>query len=210
MRSGRSLLSSNQFLSSTCIQLTHSYVQLIFLSEANITDRMFVRDFVHNFKFQQSITVHAPAEDLLKTRMLTKRISSLLSDTVTYNRAFSGDQRGLVKELDGKLNIEKSKVDPLLEHVQTLIIGPIALKDGEAVIIDPMKLVLHLRELYGVEEIITFSDNPLSPLVAKKPLITSQEEVDKWLIAYEEEKEALRRALQLRPARLSSPVNYAL
>lgn len=210
MRSGRSLLSSNQFLSSTCIQLTHSYVQLIFLSEANITDRMFVRDFVHNFKFQQSITVHAPAEDFLKTRMLTKRISSLLSDTVTYNRAFSGDQRGLVKELDGKLNIEKSKVDPLLEHVQTLIIGPIALKDGEAVIIDPMKLVLHLRELYGVEEIITFSDNPLSPLVAKKPLITSQEEVDKWLIAYEEEKEALRRALQLRPARLSSPVNYAL
>ncbi len=204
------IILSNLFLSSICIQLTHSYVQLIFLSEANITDRMFVRDFVHNFKFQQSITVHAPAEDLLKTRMLTKRISSLLSDTVTYNRAFSGDQRGLVKELDGKLNIEKSKVDPLLEHVQTLIIGPIALKDGEAVIIDPMKLVLHLRELYGVEEIITFSDNPLSPLVAKKPLITSQEEVDKWLVAYEEEKEALRRALQLRPARLSSPVNYAL
>lgn len=204
------IILSNQFLSSTCIQLTHSYVQLIFLSEANITDRMFVRDFVHNFKFQQSITVHAPAEDLLKTRMLTKRISSLLSDTVTYNRAFSGDQRGLVKEIDGKLSIEKSKVDPLLEHVQTLIIGPIALKDGSPDFLDPIALILHLRELYNVEEIITFSDNPLSPLVAKKPLITSQEEVNKWLIAYEEEKEALSRALQLRPARLSSPVNYAL
>lgn len=185
-------------------------MQLIFLSAANITDRMFVRDFVHNFKFQQSITVHAPVDDILKTRMLTKRISSLLSDTVTYNRAFSGDQRGLVKESNDQLVIEKEKVDPLLEHVQTLIIGPIALKDGEAAMTDPIQLVLHLRELYGVEEIITFSDNPLSPLVAKKPLITSQEEVDKWLIAYEEEKAALNRALKLRPARLSSPVNYAL
>lgn len=185
-------------------------MQLIFLSKANITDRMFVRDFVHNFKFQQSITVHAPVEDLLKTRMLTKRISSLLSDTVTYNRAFSGDQRGLVKEVDGQLIVEKAKVDPLVEHVQTLIIGPIALKGNKPAIIDPLKLVLYLRELYSVEEIITFSDNPLSPLVAKKPLITSQEEVDKWLVAYEEEQEALKRALHLRPARLSSPVNYAL
>lgn len=185
-------------------------MKLIFLSEANITDRMFVRDFVHNFKFQKSITIHAPVEDLLKTRMLTKRISSLLSDTVTYNRAFSGDQRGLVKEIDGKIVMDKTKVDPLLEHVQTLIIGPIALKDGNPEIIDPMKLILYLRELYGVEEIITFSDNPLSPLVAKKPMITSQEDVDKWLVAYEEEREALDRALHLRPVRLSSPVNYAL
>lgn len=186
------------------------FVKLIFLSEANLNDRMFVRDFVHNFKFQQSITIHSPSENLLKTRMLTKRLSSLLSDTVTYNRAFSGDQRGLVKEINGKFAVDKAKVAPLLEHVQTLIIGPIALKEGTASIIDPMQLVLYLRELYDIEEIITFSDNPLSPLVINKPLITSQEDVEKWLVAYEEEKDALNRALQLSPARLSSPVNYAL
>ena len=83
--------------------------------------------------------------------MLTKRLSSLLPDTVTYNRAFSGDQRGLVREAEGQLFMDQTKVDPLLDHVQTLIIGPVALRDGAPAIIDPMRLSLYLKELYDVE-----------------------------------------------------------
>lgn len=171
---------------------------------------MFVRDFVHNFKFQRSITIHEPMEDQLKTKMMTKRISSLLSDAMTYNRAFTGDQRGLVTETAQGVDIRKEQLEPLLDHVQTLIIGPLMKQESGVVIADPMKMILYLRELYQVEEIVCFSDNPLSPLVTKKPVISSQEQVDQYLIAYEEERAALDRALSLRPAKLCSPVNFAM
>ena len=185
-------------------------MQLIYLSKANLTDRMFVRDFVHNFKFQRSITIHEPMEDILKTKMMTKRISSLLSDAMTYNRAFTGDQRGMVTQTDQGIAIRKEQLEPLLDHVQTLIIGPLMKQDKEVAMADSMQLIQVLRELYQVKEIVCFSDNPLSPLVTKKPVITSQEQVDQYLIAYEEERAALGRALALRPARLCSPVNFAM
>ncbi|MDP5171962.1 MAG: hypothetical protein NWR72_17055 [Bacteroidia bacterium] len=185
-------------------------IKLIYLSEANLNDRMFIRDFVHNFKFKNSITVHAAVADVVQTRMITKRVSSLMSDALTYNRAFGGDQRGLVKVQDGLLQIDKARIEPLLDDMHTFLLGPLALSDGHPTLVDAMQLMLALRESFGVEEIITFADNPLSPLVTKKPLISSQEDVDKWLAIYDEEKSALARAYQLRPARLSSPANFAL
>ncbi len=185
-------------------------VQLVFISEANLRDRMFVRDLVHNFKLQRSITVHAPVADVRQTRMTTKRLSSLMSDALTYNRAFSGDQRGLVTWDGQYLHIDRPRIEALLDHVQTLVLGPIAKGATEATLIDPIELLLALRAAFDVEEVITFSDNPLSPLVSKRPLISTKEDVDHWMTAYEEEKGALARALALRPARLSSPANFAL
>ena len=149
-------------------------------------------------------------EDLLKTKMMTKRISSLLSDAMTYNRAFTGDQRGLIRESARGIEVQKSQLEPLLDHVQTLILGPLSKQEGGAGLTDPQQLIQVLRDLYQVEEIICFSDNPLSPLVTKKPVITSQDQVDQYLVAYEEERAALDRALSLRPARLCSPVNFAM
>ena len=115
-----------------------------------------------------------------------------------------------MKVQDGLLQIDKARIEPLLDDMHTFLLGPLALSDGSPTLVDAMQLMLALRESFGVEEIITFADNPLSPLVTKKPLISSQEDVDKWLGIYDEEKSPLARAYQLRPARLSSPANFAL
>lgn len=141
---------------------------------------------------------------------MTKRMSSLLSDAMTYNRAFSGDQRSLVRDTEKGPEVRQSQLDPLLDHVQTLIIGPLARKGEEVVITDPIALTLCLRNLYQVDEIICFSDNPLSPLVIQKPVVSNQAQVDKFLLAYEEEQAALLRALSMQPARICSPVNFAM
>ncbi len=168
-----------------------------------------MRDFVHNFKFQRSITVHAPVADVLQTRMTTKRVSALLSEASTFNRAFTGDQRGLVQEKNGELTLDRARLEPLLDHVQTLVLGPLLLRDGQPGLADPMALLTALRHWLELESVILFTDNPLSPLAAKKPVISQPEDRDRWLNVYDEERESIDRAWLLRPAQLCSPVNFA-
>lgn len=184
-------------------------IKLVFLSEPNLTDRVFLRDFVHNYKFQRSIIIHEPTADVPLTRMATKRLSALLSETMTYNRAFAGDQRRLLTRQDDRILIDRARIESLLDQVQALIIGPIADSPEGPVLLNAEHLVLGLRETFGLPEIVAFPNNPLSPLVATPKHIESAADAEAHLQAYEEEREALQRAVRLRPVRFASPVNFA-
>ncbi|MEM7656468.1 MAG: hypothetical protein AAF399_10100 [Bacteroidota bacterium] len=187
-------------------------MKLIYLSEANLRDRLFIKDFVFNYKSQEKALVfHAPFGGTVRdTRFVTKRISSLLSEAMVYNNAFSADQRNFFSFApNGELQINREAIEKLLWPIQQLLFGPVMTKEGEAQLVNPLELLQLARHTFEVEEVTLFPDNPMSPLGSARPLIDSEAERDRLIGIYEEESPSLNLAHQLRPARVCLPANYA-
>lgn len=187
-------------------------MKLLYLTEVNLRDHLFVKDLIHNFKLEEkAILIHDTFGGTVSdTRFVTKRISSLMSETMIYNNAFSGDQRNFFSRNEaGLLQLNVSLVEKLLRPLQVLILGPIIKEENEAVLANPVELVQLVRNELEISETIVFTDNPLSPLGAKRLTIDTSEDVEQWLKSYEEEKASLELAHQLRPARIASPTTYS-
>lgn len=187
-------------------------MKLIYLSEANLRDRLFVRDLVFNYKTQEkALLLHASFGGTVSdTRFVTKRLSALYSEAMVYNNAFPAGQRNFFQHTaEGQLKVDTERIQGLLQTIQMLIISPIMPDaSGNDELVDPLQLLQAARYAFGVEEVLVFPDNPMSPLASKKPLINEAAEVERLRAVYEEESSSLERALQLRPARLVSPQNY--
>ena len=187
-------------------------MKLLYITETNLKDRLFVRDLVSHFKLEEkAILIHdAFGGTIRDTKFVTKRISALMSESMVYNNAFSADQRNLFfYNEDGVLSANTTFIETLLPPIQLLIIGPIVKKDGELQLVGAKELVAATRRDFDISETIVFTDNPLSPLGSKNATIANQEEADKLLTVYEEEKASIDLALELYPARLASPMNYS-
>jgi len=189
-------------------------VKLLYLSEANLQDRLFIKDLVHNFKFgleEEVILLHAPFGGTTRdTRFVTKRISSLFSETLVYNNAFSGDQRKIFSRNEaGQFQLNTALIQSLVGPINLLIIGPIIHTEQGPTLAEPLEMVRSVQQAFDIASPILFTDNPMSPLANKKPMIQVQADVDQWIKAYEEEQHSLDFALKLSPAQLASPVNYA-
>lgn len=202
------------YLEGSCTHLTCYPVKLLFVSETNLRDQFFIQDFVHNFGFsaaEKALLVHAPfGQTLRDTRFVTRRFSSLLSEAMVYNSAFMARQRELVQQgPSGDYRVKAALIQELLHPLQLLIIGPeIGGEDGPR--LDPGPgIVQALRQAFAVEEVLLFPAHGLSPLAQGRPLIRSAADISPLLTLYEEEAEVLNRAVQLAPARIVSPVNYA-
>ncbi|TAE60244.1 MAG: hypothetical protein EAZ89_01720 [Bacteroidetes bacterium] len=187
-------------------------MKLLYLTSANLADRLFIKDLVFNFKFQEkALLLHAPAVDLSGTRFTTKRLSSLFSEAMVYNNAFQAEQRDLFSVGEnGLMQVHTTLIHSLLNISQLLLVGPVIRQGGETVIADPLHMVQAARAALEISELILFPANPLSPLGRKKEPLDSSADLDRLLSLYEEESQALQLAHTLRPARIASPVNYAL
>ena len=189
-------------------------MKLLYLSEANLKDRLFIKDLVHNYKYsleQKAILVHAPFGGTVRdTRFVTKRISTLLSETMVYNNAFGAEQRGLITHSEGGLRVKTELIEKLLAPINLLILGPQVQVDSEVELLDPMDMLEALRSSLPIEETMVFTDNSLSPLGRKNLIIESEEQILELKKIYDEESSALDLALKLGPARLASPVTYSM
>lgn len=187
-------------------------VKLLYLTETNLNDRLLIRDLVHNVKFKEkAILVHdAYKGNLTDTRFVNKRISALMSEAMVYNNAFCGEQRSFFKQEGDEILPNKKLIEQLFPPIQLLILGPTLKKEEKITLTDPLELVASLRKAYEIEEVILFPKNPLSPMVSKVKAIRNEEDRDKLLAIYGEEKEALELAFDLRPSLLASPANYSL
>ena len=188
-----------------------SNVRLIYLSEANLRDRLFIKDFVHNFALKEkAILFHEPfGPKVADSRFVTKRISALLSETGVYNNAFSADQRNLFQPTAEGVKFHTAEAVRLLPHIQLLIIGPVGNSEIGPQLLDPMMMIRQARKELEISDVLVFTDNPLSPLAGKRVLIESEADVAQWSAVYEEESPALKRAFSLSPAYLCSPTNYS-
>ncbi|MEM9984040.1 MAG: hypothetical protein AAF804_03000 [Bacteroidota bacterium] len=188
-------------------------MKLLYLSEANLKDRLFIKDLVHNYKYpleQKAILVHAPFGGTVRdTRFVTKRISTLLSETMVYNNAFGAEQRGLITRSEAGLRVKTELIERLLAPINLLILGPQVQGDSEVELLDPLDMLEALRSSLRIEETIVFTDNSLSPLGRKNLIIESEEQILELKRIYDEESSALDLALKLGPARLASPVTYS-
>ena len=186
-------------------------MKLLYLSEANLKDRMLIRDLVFNYKFEEkAILIHDQfGGKVSDTRFVNKRISALLSEAMVYNNAFSAEQRIFQTDEEGNLLPNKKRIEQILYPIQLLVVAPIIKVGSEAVLTDSLELLKSVREAYEIEEVILFPHNPLSPMVSQAKRIATEEDRDKLLKVYEEESEALELAFQLRPAILASPQNYS-
>lgn len=199
-------------VSKQCVRtLKHKKLNLLYLSEANLKDNFFIRDWVHNFKLPgKSILVHHSfAGTVSDTKFVNKRISALLSETLVYNNAFGGDQRGFIQEQDEGFGVNKDLIEKLLAPIQLLILAPTIIRAGEVQLLDPIAMLHTLREALDIEQLTLFSAHAKSPLNQSKPLITSEQERDQYLALYEEERQTIELAYALRPAFIASPLNYA-
>ena len=187
-------------------------MKLLYLTETNLRDRLFIRDLVSNFKLdEKAILIHdAFGGTVRDTRFVTKRISALMSESMIYNNAFSAEQRNLFSYNEaGDLVVNKSFLETLLPPIQLLIIGPVLKVNGEIQVAEALDLVAAARRDLPISETIVFTGNPLSPLGSKNATIANQEEADKLIGVYEEEKPAIEMAMKLYPARLASPMTYS-
>lgn len=187
-------------------------INLIYLSKPNLQDRLFVKDLVHNYKRKEkSLLLHEGFGDTIPdTSFVTKRLSSLFSEAMVYNRAFQAHQRNLISQTEGRLHFKTEEIMALLEHIQLLIIGPVIKQDGSLQLADSFELLRAARGAFDTHETILFTDNPLSPLATKRLKIDQETDLDPLLKAYEEESPALERTLSVSPAHLASPLNYML
>ncbi len=185
-------------------------MKLLFLSKANLADRLFVKDFVHNFQGKEKVLIlHDVWPSLGETLTVMKRISAMMSEAMVYNNAFAADQRGLVKmDEEGKYQIATEKIQASFQYVQALILSPVIQKATGREHAEVFPLLQALRYQLEAEEILLFPANPLSPLGKNQPIITDQASKDQLLGIYDEEATTLERAYQLRPTRLVSPTNF--
>lgn len=187
------------------------FVKLLYLSETNLRDRLFVKDFVNGFSSNgKSLLIHSPLGDSVPdTRFASKRISSLLSESMVYNNAFSADQRGFFKIENGHIQVNVPLIKELLTPIQLLILAPIVNQEGQLKVFDPVILLLKAREVLNTDETIVFSENPLSPIGTQNITVKTGEEKSSLIKTYEEEKNTIEIAYRLRPARIASPKTFA-
>ncbi|MEZ4828213.1 MAG: hypothetical protein R3C61_18290 [Bacteroidia bacterium] len=187
-------------------------MKLLYLTEENLRDRLFIKDLVFSYKItEKAVLIHDTFGGTIRdTRFVTKRISALLSENMIYNNAFSAEQRNLFSYNENQsLQVDAKKIENLLEQIQLLIIGPVIQKNGEAALADPVQMVETARNHLAVSEMVVFASNSMSPLGAKNVRIETHEDKEKMLSIYEEEAAAIHLAHRLRPARIASPANFS-
>ena len=186
-------------------------MKLLYLTEKNLRDRLFIQDLIHNFKLdEKAVIIHDTFGDNIKdTRFVTKRLSSLFSEAMVYNNAFSGDQRNFIKSENGQLLVNSSLIHQTIYPIQLLILGPVIRMDGEIRLGNPIEILQATRIALEVEEITLFTENPLSPLGRKKPNVDREDEMERLLKVYDEEATVIKKAFHLRPARIASPQDYS-
>lgn len=185
-------------------------LKLIYLTEANLTDRLFVREFVSNYKLaDKALLLHDTVEDSISnTRFATKRVSSLLSEAMVYNNAFSAEQRNFFRPEGDSYHINTQLIEELMVNIQLLLLSPVVKHGEKSTLGNPIEMINAARTVLDIDEVLLFTMNPLSPLGAKREIINNQEDVDRLLALYEEEAATIQLAWNLHPARINSPQQY--
>lgn len=181
---------------------------LIFLSQKNVRDDIFLKDFSAAFQWKAPVLIvhDTPFTQATDTLFLGKRISGFLSESMVTNIPVSAEQRNLLSRNAGRYEIREDLLQQWFRMSAALVLS-IPVPESETSEIDHI-----LQDLYqqiSVREFILFPDNPLSPLGMTNELISEPDRLQTLMEIYPEEKEVLQRAVKLLPVRILTPKNYS-
>jgi hypothetical protein len=184
--------------------------EIYYLSEKNINDDIFLKDFSELIsKNSKSIVLHSPAGTESHTRFFTKKISGFLSESMVTNIPLSGDQRSVISENQGSIQIRLDFIQSLFNTLNCIVLNTLGVKNQNIVFFTPIEIIQSLRNLGHSQPIILFPNNPLSPLGNSGELIESLPDFEKYSGIYEEETPMLEFALKASPAVFKKAKNYS-
>jgi len=169
-----------------------------------------MRELVHGFKpGSKTLIVHGHfGPSLTDTRFVSKRISSLISETMVVANAVSGDFRGIVTMNSDGLDIRGDLIQDLMKHLHVLVLSPAGLVNGSPGEVPVPELIGKLIAAMKPDESVMFPGNSLSPISASRPLISGPEDHHRLTELYEEEKQVLDLALGFAPVVIASASNF--
>ena len=184
-------------------------MKLLYLSQENLGEKAFIQELVYSYpKDLRAILLHdqfgsSPSD----TIFVTKRISSLFSEALVVNNAFSGNQRGLIRFSEsGDVTINSQMIHHLMDQVPLLILNPLVTDSANTA--DAKTLIHGFRKAFAIKETILFPDRGLSPLASQKQIISNQEEISSLSTVYEEEATVLDLAKEILPVSIASATNF--
>lgn len=186
-------------------------MNLLYFSEANLRDYMFLRNFVHNYALAgQSIIVHPYIGTESDTRAITKRISWLLSDALVHNVAFGADQRNILTQTEqGQLQLDAQRVAQLIAPVKVLVLAGLAKHpDGSTQAADAYQLLKLIKQQLPIACAYFFPENPKSALVQQIQQVATPNDATRLQSLFEEESATIQLAAQLAPSVIASPSSY--
>jgi hypothetical protein len=184
-------------------------MKIIYLSIDNLRNAPFVKELVYHFKQAgKCMIVHAHFGSVEDTRFVTKRVSALMSEEMVLNNGFSGDQREIFQEVNGKIVVRKELLEQTLQTVDLLVMNAMGLRKGVTAALDPFAIVQQLREDFSPAQVYLFPKNTRSHLVEQPHYLTTHHVCEQLRTVYDEEEVVLRNAEQLLPVNLVSPANF--
>ena len=183
---------------------------LVYLSEENLSNTNFIKELVYNFKLSgPSLILHEAFGSEQDTRFVTKRLSSLLSESMVFNTALSGDQRDLLCKSGDLVQLRAGLIHKMLKMAPVFVMNCLAKEGEETVMADPLQVLSVARNEMKLKDVFMFPRNSRSPLVKEKVQIAGQSDTERLLSLYEEESKVLNRAQLMAPVTLASPLNFA-
>ena len=182
-------------------------MQLHYLSQANLGNPEFIREWLQHLPKEKPIIVlHAPfGEELRDTRFVTRRLSSLLSEANVRNTAFAAYQHKLFTQSHHGVEVSEKQILRLMQYAPILIIGPLMQYTENVEIISGVSLLKAIHKVFARADTLVFCANPRSALARAPQYILPSTGISGLLAAYEEESDTLRLAQKLAPAWICSP-----
>lgn len=187
-------------------------MRLLFLTADNLRDSFFIKDLVHNLRPDRpTIVLHDHFSVQEKdTRFVTRRLSALMSETMVYNHAFSGDQRQLFSMTENGIAVRLELLRDWFTTAPVVVLNCLGSSAGGTIALPALEVARVLQVALPIEQTIVFTRNHQSPLAAARTLLETAADLARLLALYEEEATALNHAHALAPALIASPANFAL
>ncbi len=198
------------------------YIRIIYLSETNQSDRLFMRDLSAGLKRlpEKSVILQAvhPQMPDSEAWFVTKRISALLSEANIANHPIAGHHRKLItinneQQIELKLDLFQSlwKVHDAILVTMLAAANEATVPENSPVKLSALQLVpalyyqlAHMKTIddqpVEVMPVWFFPNNPLSLLASKAYPIEQAADGEKLLTIYPEEKTSIELAMNCRPA----------
>jgi hypothetical protein len=174
---------------------------LIYLSKANLLDRLFCKDFFAQMGKRPTmpyLILHANTGTTAEhAHFVSKRVAALLSEQLVTAMALPAPQLGLFGA-DAAL-VNAPRLHKSWDQLSAVVTQPYGPQDEPLPV---ATLLQNLRRQLQVSEVWLFPHNPLSALSLEAPLVTNTEAHSRLLAAYPEEADVLQLALALAPARI--------